>query len=51
MNPSGDLKNSMHRIPRPLWLGGEMVYIEGAAVEAVEKLARKIEKSSNRRAV
>lgn len=32
------------------WLGGEMVYIKGMGVEAVEKLARKIEKSSGRRA-
>ena len=33
------------------WLGGEMVYIKGMAVEAVEKLAKKVEKSSGRRAV
>jgi uncharacterized membrane protein len=32
------------------WLGGEMVYIKGMAVEAVEKLAKKVEKSSGRRA-
>jgi uncharacterized membrane protein len=32
------------------WLGGEMVYVKGMAVEAVEKLARKIEKSSGHRA-
>jgi uncharacterized membrane protein len=34
------------------WLGGEMVYVKGMAVEAVEKLARKVEKekSSGRRA-
>ena len=25
------------------WLGGEMVYVKGMAVEAVEKLARKVE--------
>jgi len=30
------------------WLGGEIVYIKG--VEAVEKLAKKVEKSSSRRA-
>ena len=32
------------------WLGGEMVYVKGMAVEAVEKLAKKAEKSSPRRA-
>ena len=32
------------------WLGGEMVYVKGMAVEAVETLAKKIEKSSGRRA-
>jgi uncharacterized membrane protein len=32
------------------WLGGEMVYVKGMAVEAVEKLAKKIEKPSSRRA-
>jgi uncharacterized membrane protein len=32
------------------WLGGEMVYVKGMAVEAVEKLAKKVEKSSARRA-
>ena len=32
------------------WLGGEMVYVKGMAVEAVEKLAKKIEKPSGRRA-
>ncbi len=32
------------------WLGGEMVYVKGMAVEAVEKLARKVEKPSGRRA-
>lgn len=32
------------------WLGGEMVFVKGMAVEAVDKLARKIEKSSGRRA-
>jgi uncharacterized membrane protein len=32
------------------WLGGEMVYIKGMGVEAVEKLAKKVEKSSGRRA-
>jgi uncharacterized membrane protein len=26
------------------WLGGEMVYVKGMAVEAVEKLAKKVEK-------
>lgn len=30
------------------WLGGEMVYVKGMAVEAVEKLAKKVEKSSGR---
>jgi uncharacterized membrane protein len=32
------------------WLGGEMVYVKGMAVEAVEKLAKKVEKPSGRRA-
>jgi uncharacterized membrane protein len=32
------------------WLGGEMVYVKGMAVEAVEKLAEKAEKPSPRRA-
>jgi uncharacterized membrane protein len=32
------------------WLGGEMVYVKGMAVEAVEKLAKKVEKSSGSRA-
>jgi uncharacterized membrane protein len=32
------------------WLGGEMVYFKGMAVEAVEKLAKKAEKPSPRRA-
>ncbi len=32
------------------WLGGEMVYVKGMAVEAVDKLAKKIEKSSRGRA-
>lgn len=32
------------------WLGGEMVYVKGMAVEAVEKLAKKVEKSSRSRA-
>jgi uncharacterized membrane protein len=32
------------------WLGGEMVYVKGMAVEAVEKLAKKVEKTSGRRA-
>jgi uncharacterized membrane protein len=32
------------------WLGGEMVYVKGMAVEAVEKLANKAEKPSPRRA-
>lgn len=31
------------------WLGGEMVYVKGMAVEAVEKLAKKTEKPSPRR--
>ena len=32
------------------WLGGEMVYVKGMAVEAVEKLAKKVEKSGRRAA-
>jgi len=32
------------------WLGGEMVYVKGMAVEAVDKLAKKVEKNSRRRA-
>ena len=32
------------------WLGGEMVYVKGMAVEAVEKLAKKVKESSQRRA-
>jgi hypothetical protein len=32
------------------WLGGEMFYVKRMAVEAVEKLAKKVEKSSGRRA-
>lgn len=32
------------------WLGGEMVYVKGMAVEAVEKQAKKVEKSPGRRA-
>jgi uncharacterized membrane protein len=32
------------------WLGGEMVYVKGMAVEAVEKLSKKAEKPSLRRA-
>jgi len=32
------------------WLGGEMVYVKGMAVEAVDKLAKKVEKSSGSRA-
>jgi uncharacterized membrane protein len=32
------------------WLGGEMVYFKGMAVEAVQKLAKKAEKPSPRRA-
>ena len=28
------------------WLGGEMVYVKGMAVEAVDELAKKVEKSS-----
>jgi uncharacterized membrane protein len=31
------------------WLGGEMIYVKGMAVEAVEKLAKKVEESSRRR--
>jgi uncharacterized membrane protein len=32
------------------WLGGEMVYVKGMAVEAVDKLAKKAEGPSSRRA-
>ncbi len=32
------------------WLGGEMVYVKGMAVEAVDELAKKVEKSPRRRA-
>lgn len=32
------------------WLGGEMVYVKGMAVEAVEKLAQKVDEPSRRRA-
>jgi uncharacterized membrane protein len=32
------------------WLGGEMVYVKGMAVEAVEKLAKRVEEPSRRRA-
>ncbi len=32
------------------WLGGEMVYVKGMAVEAVEKLAKKVEEPRRRRA-
>jgi len=32
------------------WLGGEMVYVKGMAVEAVEKLAKKVEEPSRHRA-
>jgi hypothetical protein len=32
------------------WLGGEMVYVKGMAVEAVKKLAKKVEKPAARRA-
>ena len=32
------------------WLGGKMVYAKGIAVEAVEKLAKKVEKPSGNRA-
>ena len=32
------------------WLGGEMVYVKGMAVEAVDELAKKVEKSSRSRA-
>jgi uncharacterized membrane protein len=31
------------------WLGGEMVYVKGMAVEAVDKLAKKVEEPSRRR--
>jgi uncharacterized membrane protein len=32
------------------WLGGEMVYVKGMAVEVVEKLSKKVDQSSRRRA-
>jgi uncharacterized membrane protein len=32
------------------WLGGKMVYVKGTAVEAVEKLAKKVEEPARRRA-
>lgn len=32
------------------WLGGEMVFVKGMAVEAVEKLAKKVEDPPRRRA-
>lgn len=32
------------------WLGGEMVYVKGMAVEAVDELAKKVEKSPRSRA-
>lgn len=32
------------------WLGGEMVYVKGMAVEAVDKLAKKVEEPPRRRA-
>jgi len=32
------------------WLGGEMVYVKGMAVESVDKLAKNTEKSPSRRA-
>ena len=32
------------------WLGGEMVYVKGMGVEAVEKLAKKVEEPPRRRA-
>jgi uncharacterized membrane protein len=32
------------------WLGGEMVYVKGMAVDAVEKLAKKVEEPPRRRA-
>jgi uncharacterized membrane protein len=32
------------------WLGGEMVYLKGMGVEAVDKLAKKVEKQSSRKA-
>jgi len=31
------------------WLSGEMLYVKGMAVEAVEKLAKKVEKTSQHR--
>jgi hypothetical protein len=31
-------------------LGGEMVYVKGMAVEAVEELGKRVERSSGRRA-
>ena len=32
------------------WLGGEMIYVKGMALEAVEGCQKQIEKSSARRA-
>ena len=32
------------------WLGGEMVYVKGMAVEAVEEVAKKVEEPTRRRA-
>ena len=32
------------------WLGGEMVYVKGMAVEAVDEMSKKVEKSSRARA-
>jgi uncharacterized membrane protein len=32
------------------WLGGEMVYVKGMAVDAVEKLAKKVKEPPRRRA-
>ena len=31
------------------WLGGEMVYVKGMAVEAVDELAKKVQKPSRNR--
>ena len=31
------------------WLGGEMVYVKGMAVEAVDELAKKVERPKPRR--
>jgi hypothetical protein len=32
------------------WFGGEMVYVKGMAVEAVDKLAKKVDNTNRRSA-